>query len=72
MASSVAIIGAGLSGLMCAINLGRRGYKVEVFEKRTHQEICLPRYSLNGKTGRSMSMDIFSTRNPCPQRNRCF
>ncbi len=58
MASNVSIIGAGLSGLMCAIKLARRGFVVEVFEKRSHQEICLPKYNLNGKIGRSMSIDI--------------
>ncbi len=58
MTIKVAIIGAGLSGLMCAINLARRGFVVDVFEKRTHEEICAPNYNLNGKRGRSMPMDI--------------
>lgn len=58
MVSSVSIIGAGLNGLMCAIILARRGFNVEVFEKRTHQDICAPKYNLNGKIGRSMSMDL--------------
>lgn len=61
MVSNVSIIGAGLNGLMCAITLARRGFNVEVFERRTHQDICAPKYSLNGKIGRSMSMDL-STR----------
>lgn len=61
MKTNISIIGAGLNGLMCAINLARRGMTVEVFEKRTHQEICAPKYNLNGKIGRSMSMDL-STR----------
>ncbi len=54
----IAIIGAGLSGLMCAINMARRNYEVHVFEKRTNQDILQPRYNLNGKIGRSMSMDL--------------
>jgi len=33
MAKNVKILGAGLSGLTAAINLAKRGYKVEVYEK---------------------------------------
>ncbi|USN51890.1 MAG: FAD-dependent monooxygenase [Myxococcales bacterium] len=58
MGSNISIIGAGLNGLMCAAMLARRGFNVEIFEKRSIQNICAPKYNINGKIGRSMSMDI--------------
>lgn len=60
MKNHISIIGAGLTGLMCAIKLAQRGFKVDVFEKRFHEELCGHHYNINGKAGRSMSMDISS------------
>lgn len=58
MSRSIAIIGAGLTGLMCAIHLAQRGFIITVYERRSHQDICGPRYKILGVPGRSMSMDI--------------
>jgi len=51
MQAEVAIIGAGISGLACALHLAQRGIRVAVWENRTAQE-------LTPNSARSVSMDI--------------
>lgn len=58
MSNFVAIIGAGLTGLMAALYLAQRNFNVIIFEKRSHSEITAQKYKLLGQPGRSMSMDI--------------
>lgn len=60
MATTVVIIGAGLTGLMCAIHLAERGFKVLVFDKRQLGDIFTTKYKSLGLPARSMSMDISS------------
>jgi len=50
----VVIIGAGLSGLACALYLAKRDYCVTIFEARSNEEIN-PAYSSSGRT---ISMDL--------------
>jgi kynurenine 3-monooxygenase len=54
----IAIIGAGLTGLMCAIRLAQRGFDVQLFEKRSENELNASKNNAYLQTGRSMSMDI--------------
>jgi kynurenine 3-monooxygenase len=54
----IAIIGAGLTGLMCALYLAKYGFKIQVFEHRSYQEICAADHQVISKKNRSMSMDI--------------
>src|SRR5262245_55870315 len=49
----VAIIGAGLSGSLMAIYLGRRGHQVEVYERRTD-----PRQGARANSGRSINLGM--------------
>lgn len=58
MAKSIAIIGAGLTGLMAALHLAQRNFSVLVYDKRSLADITAKRYTSAGQIGRSMSMDI--------------
>lgn len=54
----IAIIGAGLTGLACAIYLAKRAFQVSVYEYRSAQEIHSEDYIAS--YGRAMSMDLSS------------
>jgi kynurenine 3-monooxygenase len=58
MARDIAIIGAGLSGLMTAILLAQRGYNVSVYEKRSHEDLSENTPQRSHDSGRAMSMDL--------------
>lgn len=58
MTKKIAIIGAGLTGLMCALKLAELGLSVVVYERRSEKEIGADKYKEFGLPGRSMSMDL--------------
>jgi len=58
MSNAIAIIGAGLTGLMCSLQLATRGFLITVYERRSHSDIILENYTVNRGIGRSMSMDL--------------
>lgn len=52
----IAIIGAGLTGLMLSLYLARRGYQVDIYEQRPDPRVITNRYD----KGRKMSIDLSS------------
>lgn len=58
MTESVTIIGAGLTGLMCAAQLATRGYRVSIFEQKSLKDIYHHQTNDLISSSRSMSMDI--------------
>ena len=48
----ITIIGAGLTGSLLAINLGRKGYQVDVFERRADPRVG------NASSGRSINLAL--------------
>lgn len=58
MKENITIVGAGLTGLMCALTLEQRGYQIDVYERRMPNEICARDYEILGKKSRSLSMDL--------------
>lgn len=58
MSSFVAIVGAGLTGLMAAICLAQRGLHVKIFESRSLVDIESIKDHTAGKSTRLMSIDL--------------
>ena len=58
MQAEIAIIGAGISGLACALHLARRGLKISIWEHRNSQELYNRDFVSSLSSGRAMSMDI--------------
>lgn len=54
MNGEVAIVGGGLTGLMCALHLAQRGVVVSVYEKKELGDI----EAINGKPGRALTLDL--------------
>jgi kynurenine 3-monooxygenase len=58
MKKEIAIIGAGISGLACALHLARRGFPVTIWEHRSAHELFSKDYIASLSSGRAMSMDL--------------
>lgn len=54
----IVIVGAGLTGLACALHLVRRGFQVSLFEYRSAKEIHSEHFIASYSSGRAMSMDL--------------
>jgi kynurenine 3-monooxygenase len=54
MQKEIVIVGAGLTGLMLSIYLGKRGYQVAVYDQRPDPRLAYSKYG----SGRSMSLDL--------------
>src|SRR5207302_1605255 len=52
MMSEKVIVGAGLSGLVAALSLARRGHRVRIFEKRSEEQL------LQRESGRSINLTL--------------
>lgn len=58
MHQEIAIIGAGISGLACALHLAQRGFRVVIWEHRSEDDLYSRDVVASLSSGRAMSMDL--------------